>query len=188
MTKKQLKQKKSKKWLFWLLLLVLLVAAGAGTYLVWDLYTKNQETATKVEEKVNEAEAEESDTVTAGGSTVIVEEDAATGKKKVKQYEGEDSNEMANLSGIVTSTYQDAGNLVILTSIDQFLSDGSCELDLQQNGQTIYTDSGKIVADVSSSYCDALEVPLAGLAGNYQIVINLNAGEKTGIINGEVNL
>ena len=186
MTKKQRKQNKSKKWLFWVLIVILLVAVGAGTYLVWNLYSKNQETTEKMEAAEEKTETNEEE---GENSEVIDEAEGAVPEKKVRLYEGEDPNKTAELTGVITGTNIVNENLMIWTNIDQFLSSGRCELVVSQDGRKVYGKTTNIVADVATSYCEDLSVPVAEIgSGTYQILVNLSSGEKTGVINGEATI
>lgn len=187
MAQKLRKQKKNLKWLYWLILLVLLIAAGALTFVVWKMNLggeREQEDTTIEESEVQTAESNE-ETETNTEST----NENAVPPSKVKQYEGEGANSSEVLTGVVTQTSLANGNLTIWTNIDQYLSNGSCELALMENGRKVYGETVNIVADVATSYCENLSVPVAAVGnGNYEIIINLNSGGKTGVINGEATI
>ena len=183
MAQKLRKQKKNLKWLYWLILLVLLIAAGVLTFVVWkmNLGGEGKQEDTIIEEsEVQTAESSEG-TETNTGST----NENAVPPSKVKQYEGEDANSSEALTGTVTRTSLANGNLMIWTNIDQYLNNGSCELALMENGRKVYGETANIVPDVATSYCENLSVPVAAVGnGNYEIIINLSSGGKTGVING----
>lgn len=186
MTKNMQKQKKNKRWLFWVLIVVLLVAVGAGTYLIWNLYSKNQETAERMEEAAQEEESETTEDVT---EEEITSEEEMEADRKVKLYEGESPNKAAELTGVITSTAVTNGNLVVRTNIDQYLSEGRCELIVSQDGRKVYGKTTNILKDVTTSYCEDLSVPVAEIGnGTYQLIINLSSGGKTGVINGEATI
>ena len=123
------------------------------------------------EEKPKEAEKEDSDD-----------------GKSIKQNEGSDPNASPSLTGSLTSANKSGDNLVIRVNIDQYLSSGTCSLNLENNG-TLIEKSANILPTASTSSCEGFDVPLSELSsGTWNIIINLASGEKTGEIKGEVNL
>ena len=184
MAKKHKKQ--SKKWIIWILLVVLFVAVAVAVYFVGKTLIKKDEQEVKPS---NETTEEVEKMPTQDDFTTPDDTDDGMPEKKTVLYEGGDPNKSPELTGVVTGSNVANGNLVIWTNIDQYLNTGTCELILQENGQKVYKDEVKIVADVSTSYCEDFVVPVSAVgAGQYQIIINLNSGDKTGIINGEVEL
>ena len=110
-------------------------------------------------------------------------------QQKVKQYEGEDPNQAEELSGVVTYAGVNDDVLMIRTSIDQYLTEGSCNLTLVRGSDIIYGDTTNIVGDVSTASCEGFDVPVAVLGGgNIKILIVLNADGRVGSISGEVNI
>lgn len=102
------------------------------------------------------------------------------------QYEGENPNLANDLSGIVTYTNYQDGVLSIGTMINQYLSDGSCELKLTGSNGNVYTASSEIFAAASTSACSDFKLNVA--SDSYKIEIILNSNGKQGIITGEYNL
>lgn len=190
MANKQRKQKKTKKWIGWLILLVLLIIAMVATFLVWNANFKRDESGKTIEEKTTEeVETGEGNGEKVETDTVVDEDDYETGGKKVVQYEGENPNKAAELSGVVTYAGVVGENLMIRTNIDQFLGEGTCSLTISRDGATIYSETVAIVAEASTSTCQGFDVPLAALGnGAAQININLSSGGKTGALTSEVNL
>lgn len=108
--------------------------------------------------------------------------------KTPRQYEGPDVNTLDYLSGVIT--YADAidNELIISTTIDQYLSTGTCELTLTQGSKTV-SRTASIIANPSSSTCDGFNIPLNEFnSGTWNINIKLTSGDKNGIIAGEVDL
>lgn len=104
------------------------------------------------------------------------------------QYEGQDPNALAELSGVVSSARVTGEDLVIRTNIDQFISSGTCELTLTSGDSTL-TETADIVAMVSTSACDIFRIPVSKLSsGHWDIKINLSSDGKQGIITGEANI
>lgn len=198
MDQKKTKQKKVRGVILWLVCLVLLVVAGAGTFAVLNVIFKKDEKVAEVNntpevekveeiETVGEAEIDEIEDESVGMSGE--ESDETNAGKKVTQYEGEDPNKLDELTGVITMASVQDGVLVIRTNIDQYLSSGSCELSVMQNGSIIYSATADIGAGVSTSSCQGFDVPATVLgSGNYQINIKISSGGKTGTLNGEVNV
>lgn len=179
------KRKSQKKRLYVVLFLVLFVVAGVVAYLVWDGYFKNKpkEDGTGAETSVEENIADE------GGKGQVYDEEEIIEKEKVVQYEGVNPNKQEELTGVVTYAGVNSGKLMIRVNIDQYLGDGSCELSLLKNGNSVHTDLAGIVGTATTATCEGFDVPTNGLgSGNYQIVIKISSGEKTGTINGEANI
>ena len=175
------RRKRSKKWIYWLFTLILLVAAGVVCYLVWDAYFRDksdqagsQESSEMVENK-EEAEGElKSESVE---------------KKKVEQYDGSDPNEANDLSGVVTYAGVNNGKLMIRVNIDQYLTEGKCELTLTRGGATIYNSITNIVGSATTATCEGFDVPVSELGGgNVGINIKLKTDGRTGSIQGEANI
>lgn len=119
------------------------------------------------------------------------DEDPAEPEDKVTQYEGEDPNTLAELTGSLTRKGVDDGVLTIVAVIDQYLhTAGYCTITLKNSaGQTVYSASRDAVPDVTASICDTFEIPTANLASDtYQIEIDLSGDNKRGIITDEVTL
>ena len=75
---------------------------------------------------------------------------------------------------------------MVRTSIDQYLTGGSCELTLERDGDTIYNSIANIMGDVSTAVCDGFDVAVAELGGGeIQINIKLSAEGKSGMIRGK---
>lgn len=119
------------------------------------------------------------------------DETPAEPEDKVTQYEGEDPNTLAELTGSLTRKGVDDGTLTIVAVIDQYLhAAGYCTITLKNSiGQTVYSASRDAVPDVTASICDAFEIPTTNLApGTYQIEIDLSGDNKRGVITDEVTL
>lgn len=110
-------------------------------------------------------------------------------KQTPTQYEGDDSNQAEELSGVITYAGVSGDTLIIRTSIDQYLTEGACDLTLVRGGTIIYSDTTNIVGDVSTATCQGFDIGTAGLGeGNIEITINLNADGKSGVIRGEASI
>ncbi len=174
------KHKKNKKWIARLVFLLLFIAAAVVAYLVWDNYFRDKKTEPVSEQGEEQVEPEKK---------VDVVDETAPEKPKVVQYDGENPNDAAELSGVVTYVGVVGDNLMIRVNIDQYLEDGECTLALLRGGNTIYNSVVRIVDNVTTATCGGFDIPLAGLGnGKTDIVINLSAGGKTGVIRGEAEI
>ena len=184
----QKNKKKSKKWIFWALLVVLFVLAGVIAYLTGRIFFKDQ--GGILEQPQETPEETEVIKVSEGDEVEIVEEaEPAVPEDKVKQYEGEDPNNLAELTGVITFAEKNGETLIIRTNIDQYLSGGACELILMRGEEIIDKYSGRIVPNAANATCEGFDVPVSGLgSGNINIIINLSSGGKTGTIKGETKI
>jgi hypothetical protein len=173
------KNKKNKKIFLWLLILVILVLTSVGSYFVFS-FIKNTKNETDASEQVEQSD------------DLVKNEDIAekvVEEKKVIQYEGEDANDYESLTGVVTYASVNDDKLMIRVSIDQYLTNGICELNLLNDGATIYSSIANIIGIVSNSTCEGFDIPMTELVGGaMEININLNDGERSGLIREEVNI
>lgn len=185
--KRKGKQKNIGKWVGRGFLLALLIAAGVVSYLVWDNYFNDRKEESKKEEasKVEEVEEVETSEETEAELTSSAEGE----EKKVKQYEGEDANSFADLTGAITYAGVSGGFLKIRVNIDQYLESGTCTLALRKEGANTYSAEARIVASASTATCEGFDVSTGELeGGDYAIVLYISSGEKTGEIDGEVRV
>lgn len=178
------KRKRNKKWISWMVVLLLLVMAITVSYLLLNNYFSDEkkddhETELIDVERVEKTEIGEDQN----------DDDNNIEKKKVEQYDGDDPNNSSELSGVVTYASVQNGKLMIRVNIDQYLADGKCELTLKRGGATIYSSIANIAVGASTATCEGFDVPVADLeGGKVDIVINLNADSRTGVIRGEANI
>ena len=112
---------------------MLLVAAGAICYFVWDGYfrEKPEEPQASGTAVVEEDKQEEQ------GGSEEKEETPTIEKEEIPQYDGEDPNMAEELSGALTYVGVSGNNLLIRVNIDQYLSSGTCRLELNRGGQVV---------------------------------------------------
>ncbi len=178
------RRKRSKKWISWLVMLILLIVAGILCYFVWDNYFKNE---TEEKSVVDEVEVIDEPVTDRIEERDVKKDDEV--EKKTVLYDGENPNEMEVLTGVVTYAGATGDNLMIRVNIDQYLEEGECRLALYENGAVIYRDDTQIVGGASTATCEGFNVPISEIgSGNYEIVINLNSGEKVGTIRGEASI
>ena len=104
------------------------------------------------------------------------------------QYEGENPNNLGELTGIISYSDVINNSLAIRITIDQFLNDGICELTLNSGSQNIVKTSN-IVANPSSSSCEGFDIPLTELSsGHWNIKVTFSSNNKTGEATGEIDL
>lgn len=116
-------------------------------------------------------------------------EDEEVFEKKVVQYEGEDPNKAEELSGAITYAGVNGENLMVRANVDQYLTQGECELTLLRGGDTIYSSIADIISSVATSTCDGFDVPVAELGGgDIEIIINLSADERVGTLRGKASI
>lgn len=106
------------------------------------------------------------------------------------QYEGDDPNQLPELTGFISykNVDHDLEEILISAGIDQYLmSEGSCTLRLKQGENVVYSVSVSALADVTTSVCETFRIPLSNLSpGDYQIEISIDADNKTGIITDSI--
>ena len=163
-----------------MVILIVLVAVIVGV-VIWKNNQGNDGSDEQETVKVEDSEKEEENGE--GSSEEVVDE------KKVVQYDGEDPNEASELFGVVTYAGVNDGVLVIRVNIDQYITSGSCELSLVQNGSIIHSSTVNVIPDVATATCEGFDVPVSGLSGGKtEINIKLNADGKNGVIRGEVEI
>ena len=166
-------------------ILVILIAVG----IILGLNNRGENQNTKNDENETEKVEQEERVKRDEKSDNEKKDEEVAKQQQVTQYEGEDPNMAEELSGVVTYAESDGVNLVIRTSIDQYLTEGVCELTLMQGGDMIYSDVTNIVGDVSTARCEGFDVPVVELGeGNIEINIKLSAGERSGSIRGEASI
>lgn len=195
---KKISQKKSRKnkVIVWsLFFLVLIILAGV---IVYQILKDNQsrsktpslaESTQNIENKIENPNMPETKTIKTEDGTP---EDAAAGRtpKTPEKYEGQDVNQLEKLTGTITYSAKAANIYRIRVNIDQFLKlPGTCKLTVFSAGKVVYTDSVSVISNPSSGSCEGFDIPLTKLSpGEYNIKIEINANQKTGIIEGKVTI
>lgn len=195
---KKISQKKShkNKIIVWsLFFLVLIILAGV---IVYQILKDNQsrsktpslaESTQNIENKIENPNMPETKTIKTEDGTP---EDAAAGHtpKTPEKYEGQDVNQLEKLTGTITYSAKAADKYRIRVNIDQFLKlPGTCKLTVLSASKVVYTDSVSVISNPSSGSCEGFDIPLAKLpSGTYDFKIEVNANQKTGIIEGEATI
>ena len=193
---KRVSQKKARKnkIIVWsLFFLVLIILAGVIVYQILKDNNKSSkvpvlpEKTEKIESKIENTSVTNSETIKDG-----TPEDAAAGRtpKTPEKYEGQDINKLEKLTGAITYSAKTTDKYRIRVNIDQFLKlPGTCMLSVISASKVVYTDYVNIVSNPSSGSCEGLDIPLTKLSpGEYNIKIEINANQKTGIIEGKVTI
>lgn len=180
------RRKRSFGWLYWLLVLILLVGAVVIAYLVWDNYfndnkSNGDDITIQIDDednnKINDEKEENK------------QKNESVEKKRVEQYDGDDPNKSMELSGVITYAQVVDNKLMIRVNIDQYLDDGDCELIINRDGNTIYTNATKIFSSASTSTCEGFDIATNELGkGKVELEVMLKSGGRNGVINGSVDL
>ena len=177
------RRRRNKRWIGKVVFLVLIILAGVICYFVWDNYFRDKETQEvggELDEIVDMVEKNE---------TKQEQEVEVVEKEEIKQYEGEDPNKIEELTGVITYAGVAGDNFLIRVNIDQYLSDGTCELSLMQDGGVVYSDVVEIIDSASTATCAGFNVPVTRLdAGDIGITIRMVSGDREGTINGRAEL
>lgn len=195
---KRVSQKKARKnkIIVWsLFFLVLIILAGVIVYQILKDNNKSSkvpvlpEKTEKIESKIENTSVTNSETIKTEDGTP---EDAAAGRtpKTPEKYEGQDVNKLEKLTGAITYSAKTDDIYRIRVNIDQFLKlPGTCMLSVTSAGKVVYTDYVNIISNPSSGSCEGFDIPLTKLSpGEYDIKIEVNANQKTGIIEGKVTI
>ena len=195
---KRVSQKKSRKnkIIVWsLFFLVLIILAGVIVYQILKDNNKSSkvpilpEKTEKIKSKIENTGVTNSETIKTEDGTP---EDAAAGRtpKTPEKYEGQDVNQLEKLTGTITYSAKTTDKYRILVNIDQFLKlPGTCMLSVISAGKVVYNDYVNIISNPSSGSCEGFDIPLTKLSpGEYNIKIEVNANQKTGIIEGKVTI
>lgn len=172
-------------WILALIIILIIVAVVAIVILV----IKPQ--PDKVDNPSTPAVSQPEESLTPDSDPIIETPDSPESPEKTPQYEGEDPNDLEELTGIITYKGVENGNLTIMATINQYLSQsGTCIITLTgRNSRDTYTASVAAHADITASYCENFEIPTANLLSDtYDIEIKLNGDGKTGTIRDEVKL
>ena len=191
----QKKARKNKVIVWSLFFLVLIILASV---IVYQIIKDNQlrsktpslaESTQNIENKIENPNMPEAKTIKTEDGTP---EDAAAGRtpKTPEKYEGQDVNKLEKLTGTITYSAKTTDKYRILVNIDQFLKlPGTCMLNVISAGKVVYNDYVNIISNPSSGSCEGFDIPLTKLSpGEYNIKIEVNANQKTGIIEGKVTI
>ena len=181
------RRKRDRKWLWVIIVLMVVIVIIIGIVIGISnannsSYDSNKnDNSEKIEQKDESKENEKTDSERR-------DEETANQQKPV-QYEGDDPNELNELTGVITYAGVSGDVLMVRMNIDQYITDGVCDLTLERSGDIIYNSIVSLVGDVSASTCEGFDIPIGGLGGGKtNITIKLNANGRTGTIRGEADI
>lgn len=176
-----MRRRRSKKWLWWGVGILLVIA------IIVVIIVKNNE-GSKGSEVGGTTQGEQAKTEENKKPTEEKTEPEVK-KEEIPQYSGDDPNKSETLTGVVSYAGVVGDKLIVRLNIDQYLTDGSCKLNLIKDNTTIYNIVVGVETSVATSTCKGFEVPVAELSkGDLKIEIDLNSGDKYGKILGEVTI
>ena len=115
-------------------------------------------------------------------------EDAEAGRtpKTPEQYEGQDVNQLNKLTGTITYSEKSGDKYRIRVNINQFLKlPGTCKLTVTSASTIVHTQT--VISNPSSGSCEGFDIPLSSIpSGDLNIKIEVNANQKTGLIEGRI--
>ncbi len=166
----------------WFLMLVIIVIIAAIVCTIIFLVKPGQQPDAIKDSDAAQNDISESQAPIDDGQHIDEDEPYSDPDQVTIQYEGENPNRSNELSGSITYASHDG----IGTMINQYLSEGSCELKLTGSNGQIYTATSNIFAAASTSACGDFNIDV--IPGVYQIEITLISGDKQGTITGEYSL
>ena len=187
--------KRTRKKLIIPLIVVLLI--GAGTYTIvaatnnlWP-FTASEES--REETDLRQTSSEPVTTENSEDSAQNTLEDPENNPEShipPKYDTPDDTVESDGLTGVISHTSVRDGNLVIRTTINQFLSNGDCILTLTRSSDNkTVTKKAPIVANPSTSSCDGFDIPTSELgSGSWNVVINLKSGDQQGRLTNKISI
>ncbi len=113
-------------------------------------------------------------------------------ENKTPQFEGEDPNELSELTGHIIYKDIDTVNQALHSAvmINQYLqADGQCVFNLKRDDAVLRTASAVATADVTTSVCGPFDISIADLPpGNYQLEIIITGDGKRGVITDDLEI
>lgn len=109
--------------------------------------------------------------------------------KTPKNNEGEDANTANEITGVINYADSDGETLMIRVSIDQYLEEGTCllELNAPATGDT-FSLTDQITPSAATSSCSFDISTNLLIKGKYDMKITLDSAGKKGVLNGEVEI
>ena len=170
--------------------LLCLILLGGAAYAVW--YFRIRKDEPKVEEAPTPSEVQtaknDSDKQIATDVTPTTEPVNVENPKDIPQNEGTDPNKSAVITGVLTRADVSGDKAIIRVNIDQYLSSGTCTLTIS-SGSNQLVKTANLIPSAATSTCEGFDVPsseLANFSRPLSISISLTSGDKTGIIEGQV--
>lgn len=168
-------------------IILLILLAFAGGFFIAQRFTGNNNEEKPENNQTRDEKPNVIIDVDNNENNVITKpEDIDDGDKTPVKYDGDDPNTLDSLTGSITYTGVTGNKLIIRMSINQYLGSGVCSLTLGDYSSTV-----NITPSASTSTCEGFDIPisdLGNLSGKVNFTINLQSGDKTGTITGEVSL
>lgn len=112
-------------------------------------------------------------------------------ENKAPQYEGEDPNQLDELTGVITYADIDTELQVLHSAvmINQYLQGGQCVFNLKRGDAILRTASSPITAEASTSVCGPFSLSVEDIAsGTYQIEVIMTGEDKRGVITEDLQI
>lgn len=113
-------------------------------------------------------------------------------ENKTPQFEGEDPNDLNELTGSIIYADIDAKNQALHSAvmINQYLhSNGQCVFNIKRDDAILRTASAVATADITTSVCGPFDISIAGLPpGNYQLEVIITGDDKRGVITDNLDI
>ena len=181
-------RKRGKRWIVWGAIAVALVVVGVAVCLILN----NNKSGGKDEgrSEIVTARPEKNEGVDNAATEEGVKSDSEEeDDKRVKQYDGEDPNRASGLTGSVTYAGVTNNRLAVRVNIDQYLTSGTCTLEVKQAGVTRLQTEARIVSVASTSTCEGFDVLVDEIKnGTFMVVVYLESDGKKGEISREVSI
>lgn len=150
----------------------------------------NNEATTATVDTEKKAPAEE--TKSAEKTEEVSPEDSTSKEPEIidgKTPASMENNSVENdgLTGVINYAESDGETVSIRVSIDQYLSAGTCALELVSSVDS-FSLTDEIAPSASTSTCSFDIATSLLIPGQYDITIKLTSGDKTGTIKGEVSV
>lgn len=196
MTKTKNKRPNSKyrtprSWAIPLLVALLLIIVGIIIVLIIKPFSRSasKQTTNPAQKSTTYVETPDSNGQQATNPNTPSDSEAEP-EDKTKQFEGEDPNQLDQLTGSITYRNVEQGTLSVAVIINQSLRQpGTCTLILTGPNQERRTATSAAVVDVTASVCETLELPVGGLGhGEYTIEVQLSGDGKSGSVKDRIEL
>ena len=112
-------------------------------------------------------------------------------ENKAPQYEGEDPNQLDELTGVIAYADIDTSSQVLHSAItiNQYLQTGQCVFNLKRGDAIYRSASSAIVAEATTSVCGPFSLSIDGISsGTYQIEVIMTTDGKRGVITEELQI
>ena len=151
-----------------------------------DTSTSETKTEEKSKEKTEKKSEEKSKEESKEKSEEKTEDEIVDGKTPAQQ-DGENPNNLDEITGVINYAESDGETLMIRVLINQYLEAGQCLLELTSASDS-FSLSDDVQPSAATSSC-SYDISTSLLnSGNYNIKVTVKSENKNGIIEGEVNV